>query len=123
MWYADRQSPAQMWRSDFTSYTPPPRVAICMASPIGYCLTWSSCSHDPDWLIQGRNGCLLVMSVTHANPPGGRLHLVVMIQHSWLSGTLLSEDHDIMPISSWVEHDKRGAHPNKPPGPWDFNGS
>lgn len=71
--------------------------------------TWS-------WLVctRGRNGCLLVVSVTHTTPPGGRLCLVVMIHHSWLSGTLQSEDHDIIPISSCEELDKRGAHPNKP---------
>lgn len=103
MWYADRQNPAQMWRSDFTHHP-----------LIGYCLAGSSCSHDPDWWMQGRNGCLLVVSVTHTTPPGGRLCLVVMIHHSWLSGTILSEDHDIIPISSWEEDEKRGAHPNKP---------
>lgn len=50
----------------------------------------------PDWQKRGRNGCLLVVSVTHTTPPGTRLCLVVMSHHSWLSGTLLSEDHDII---------------------------
>lgn len=95
----------------------PPRVVLSMAYPIGYCLVGSSCSHDPDWWIQGRNGCLLVVSVTHTTPPCGRLCLVVMIHHSCLSGTLLSEDDDIIPISSWEEDGKKGAHPNKP---WDL---
>lgn len=55
--------------------------------------------------------------MTHTTPPGGRLCMVVMIHHSWLSGTLLSEEHDLISISSWEEYDKRGAHPNKP---WDL---
>lgn len=90
-----------------------------MASPIGYCLTESSDSHEADWWIQGINGCLIDVSVTHTTPPGGRLCMVVMIHHSWLSGSLLSEGHDI--ISSFIckEYDKRSAHPNKP---WDLGG-
>lgn len=52
--------------------------------------------------------------MTHTTPPGGRLCMVVMIHHSWLSGTLLSEEHDIISISSWEECDKRGARPTKP---------
>lgn len=88
-----------------------------MASLTGYCLPGSSCSHDPDRWIKGINGCLLDVSVNHTAPSGRTLCLVVMIHHAWLSETLLSEDHDIIPISSWEEDDKRGAHPNKR---WDL---
>lgn len=45
--------------------------------------------------------------------------MVVMIHHSWLSGTLLSEGHDIISISICKEYDKRRAPPNKP---WDLGG-
>lgn len=55
MWCTDRHNPALMWRSDFIHQPP----AGCMASKIGYCLAWGSCSYDSDWWVQGRSGCLL----------------------------------------------------------------
>lgn len=100
MWYADRQTDRTQPRCGGVIspiISPPARDVFCMASLIGYCLARSSCSHDPDWWIRGRNGCLHVVSVTHTTPPGERLRLVVMIHHLWLSGTLRSEDHDIIP--------------------------
>lgn len=45
--------------------------------------------------------------------------MVVMIHHSWLSGTLLSEGHDIISSSICEEYDKRRAHPKKL---WDLGG-
>lgn len=47
-------------------------------------------------------------------PPGGRLCMVVMIHHSGLSGTLLSEGHDIICISICEEYNKSRAHSNRP---------
>lgn len=66
--------------------------------------------------------CLLV-SVTHTTPPGGRLCMVVMIHHSWLSGTLLSEENDIISIFQ-LGRVRQGGSPSKHgPGPWGFDGS
>lgn len=90
-----------------------PRVVRCMASSIGYCSTGNSDSLDPHWWVRGIYGCLTVVSVTHTTPPGGRLCMVVMIHHSWLSGTFLSEGHDIISSPICEEYDKRRAHPNK----------
>lgn len=101
MWHTDKNlsSDVEEWLHPITHPpTTPPRVELCMAFPIGYGLAGNSCSHDPDWGTQWRNGCLLVVSVTHTTPPGGRLCMVVMIHHSWLSGTLLSEENDIISI-------------------------